>query len=97
MFLDKQPSIIPEYRWNQPTFQVINNQRQFAGIIRINSSLLDFLLYIRILPPASADNRALLQDDIQALQPGVQTSAANRLIGEVVQSRRRPLLGPSPG
>ena len=27
----------------------------------------------------------------------LQTSAANRLIGEVVQSRRRPLLGPSPG
>ena len=25
------------------------------------------------------------------------TSAANRLIGEIVQSRRRPLLGPSPG
>ena len=25
------------------------------------------------------------------------TSAANRLIGEVVQSRRRPLLRPSPG
>ena len=24
-------------------------------------------------------------------------SAANRSIGEVVQSRRRPLLGPSPG
>ena len=24
-------------------------------------------------------------------------SAANRLIGEVVQSQRRPLLGPSPG
>ena len=28
---------------------------------------------------------------------GVSNSAANRLIGEVVQSRRRPLLGPSPG
>ena len=27
----------------------------------------------------------------------IVTSAANRLIGEVVQSRRRPLLGPSPG
>ena len=27
----------------------------------------------------------------------VETSAANRLISEVVQSRRRPLLGPSPG
>ena len=29
--------------------------------------------------------------------PHIVTSAANRLIGEVVQSRRRPLLGPSPG
>ena len=28
---------------------------------------------------------------------GTRTSAANQLIGEVVQSRRRPLLGPSPG
>ena len=28
---------------------------------------------------------------------GIAGSAANRLIGEVVQSRRRPLLGPSPG
>ena len=27
----------------------------------------------------------------------VMSSAANRSIGEVVQSRRRPLLGPSPG
>ena len=30
-------------------------------------------------------------------EDGVPYSAANRLIGEVVQSRRRPLLGPSPG
>ena len=27
----------------------------------------------------------------------IKVSAANRLIGEVVQSRRRPILGPSPG
>ena len=27
----------------------------------------------------------------------IKISAANRFIGEVVQSRRRPLLGPSPG
>ena len=27
----------------------------------------------------------------------ISSSAANRLIGEIVQSRRRPLLGPSPG
>ena len=37
----------------------------------------------------------------QVSQPDVTititTSAANRLIGEVVQSQRRPLLGPSPG
>ena len=32
-----------------------------------------------------------------ARAPAVTGSAANRLIGEVVQSRRRPLLGPSPG
>ena len=32
------------------------------------------------------------------MEAGCHTiSAANRLIGEVVQSRRRPLLGPSPG
>ena len=32
-----------------------------------------------------------------AAPPRMFSSAANRLIGEVVQSRRRPLLGPSPG
>ena len=31
------------------------------------------------------------------LRKTVLISAAKRLIGEVVQSRRRPLLGPSPG
>ena len=30
-------------------------------------------------------------------RPADSRSAANRLIGEVVQSWRRPLLGPSPG
>ena len=34
---------------------------------------------------------------VVVLQPVVVPSAANRLIGEVVQSWRRPLLGPSPG
>ena len=48
------------------------------------------------LSPAAADGNLSLQD----LVPGedmVSASAANRLIGEVVQSRRRPLLGSSPG
>ena len=31
------------------------------------------------------------------MNTNVKISAANRLIGEVVQSQRRPLLGPSPG
>ena len=35
--------------------------------------------------------------ELERLKETVRISAANRLIGEVVQSRRRPLLGPSPG
>ena len=38
---------------------------------------------------------AEIRDQVHTLT--ADTSAANRLIGEVVQSRRRPLLGPSPG
>ena len=37
------------------------------------------------------------RDDLQDSLEQIRISAANRLIGEVVQSRRRPLLGPSPG
>ena len=37
------------------------------------------------------------RDNINTVDEGVRISAANRSIGEVVQSRRRPLLGPSPG
>ena len=39
---------------------------------------------------------AMAAGDQAAAEP-IATSAANRLIGKVVQSRRRPLLGPSPG
>ena len=55
---------------------------------------------------ASWDEVARLRDTViryKGEQVGAQcgytvnTSAANRLFGEVVQSRRRPLLGPSPG
>ena len=35
--------------------------------------------------------------NLEILAGRIRNSAANRLIGEVVQSRRRPLLGPSPG
>ena len=43
----------------------------------------------RLPPPLRAQDR---EDDLH--NRGHSTSAANRLIGEVVQSRRRPLLGP---
>ena len=53
------------------------------------------------LRPARQDMRGgprqRLQVRRQLQQTRVMTSAANQLIGEVVQSRRRPLLGPSPG
>ena len=45
-------------------------------------------------PPASSHLGHL---QLSGLWCRVETSAANRLIGENVQSRRRPLLGPSPG
>ena len=38
-----------------------------------------------------------VQGDLGVVGMIIVISAANRLIGEVVQSRRRPLLGPSPG
>ena len=38
-----------------------------------------------------------VEDKEEDINSSVLVSAANRLIGEVVQSRRRPLLGPSPG
>ena len=49
---------------------------------------------------ASADYKAMLGKYLRAdsyRKVSEVISAANRLIGEIVQSRRRPLLGPSPG
>ena len=41
--------------------------------------------------------RAGSPDCVRILVSRPEVRAANQLIGEVVQSRRRPLLGPSPG
>ena len=60
--------------------------------------ILDVLLYM--LKACLAASRTRLSQyclDQQLQNSNIQDSAANRLIGEVVQSRRRPLLGPSPG
>ena len=41
--------------------------------------------------------RPLLRLHVLQVVDTLSSSAANRIIGEVVQSRRRPLPGPSPG
>ena len=60
----------------------------FPWIMKIPfaSKLFDFQLVTRVV-----------NDIVDLMQENIRNSAANRLIGEVVQSRRRPLLGPSPG
>ena len=57
---------------------------------------------MRMLVSCSSSRHKTQEDKTRSkkAQPSLtppQTSAANRLIGEVVQSRRRTLLGPSPG
>ena len=53
----------------------------------------------RLVARGSGDQVKLWELHVAAMLVviGVTTSAANWLIGEVVQSRRGPLLGPSPG
>ena len=66
------------------------------------------VLFVRVTPLLTVALLALLllyivagccQTDggRESVRECVGNSAANRLIGEVVQSRRKPLLGPSPG
>ena len=77
-------------------------------IINVHSLnlLLDLLLLIIINiptePPHVGQRHVAVQRGLRDPGGGAEggedlRSAANRLIGEVVQSRRRPLLGPSPG
>ena len=57
------------------------------------------LLLTEVGDLADADTKQEAEAEL-VIQHGhswLQDSAANQLIGEVLQSRRRPLLGPSPG
>ena len=49
-----------------------------------------------LLNPGKEENK-IFSEKLKLKSNCVLTSAADRLIGEVLQSRRRPLLGPSPG
>ena len=57
----------------------------------------DNSLIILLTAAAGGKNRGLKVSAVTASLSVIFSSAANRLIGKVVQSRRRPLLGPSPG
>ena len=53
-------------------------------------------LYIRRAEQSRTMRRGEVRNNAETGK-SISSSAANRLIGEVVQSRRRPLLGPFPG
>ena len=75
--------------------------------MQVNCNLFQLMLIpLQVQPKCILSNCPIivialyLLDVIHPLFPTVerpQTSAVQRSIGEVVQSRRRPLLGPSPG
>ena len=60
-------------------------QRNEAGS---DNEVVPAAVFVSSVAPATADTGGGVS---------IESSAANRLIGEVVQSQRRPLLGPSPG
>ena len=77
-------------------------QRESSGVSSVKN-------FKTLLPASSKDvyyrddignistSHMKVMDDAVELDLRPRFSAENRLIGEVVQSRRRPLLGPSPG
>ena len=83
-------------------FIEFNDSRINSDIIIIHYFRLrfNFELFQRALDHEQKAGRCPLESPAAShLQAAllIRSSAANRLIGEVVQSRRRPLLGPSPG
>ena len=70
---------------------------KLAGAPASYTSEAEFSDLLRFLSLASNMRASACLDPQEDGSTGVQVSAANRLISEVVQSRRRPLLGPSPG
>ena len=92
-------------RWNE--VRNVSNVQFYAAnaedLSWLESESFDIINYAYVLhemPAVSALN--IISEMYRLLRPGgtmngFEVSAANRSIGEVVQSRRRPLLGPSPG
>ena len=92
-------------RWNE--VRNVSNVQFYAAnaedLSWLESESFDIINYAYVLhemPAVSALN--IISEMYRLLRPGgtmngFEVSAANRSIGEVVQSRRRPPLGPSPG
>ena len=104
----EKKTIQPEERWFSQYFIIENKKGNLSG----RQARLQWISYIWvgvftndnpssiiITGPCCADVSHYGDKDVCVMSRQIiqlWTSAANRLIGEVVQSRRRPLLGPSP-
>ena len=75
--------------------RIVNKLIQFLGAMVGGQSPNGLGMKRKLKPSLSMIQLAIEEECSQQKEPKV--SAANRLIGEVVQSQRRPLLGPSPG
>ena len=79
------------YKVKDATLAVANVDDYASSAKLLAATTLRNILGTKTLADILAERETIARD-MQVL-----SSAANRLIGEVVQSRRRPLLGPSPG
>ena len=80
----------------EPPCVMLRSAVIFLGKLNFYSVISPQRVFRQLLPPFTFTHctRSMRQ---HSGGDTVKTSAANRLIGAVVQSQRRPLLGPSPG
>ena len=87
-------SAVLQYRGgDEAAISIMDTQRHSIAVTQ-NSHLLEDIFEAPLL--SWGHLLMLMIQSYRDVGVGCVTSAANRLIGEVVQSRRRPLLGPSP-
>ena len=73
IFLNDHPiSILPQYAWNQKTYQVQIARLCTAKLSDYKTLLLclDYILHLWLLSPTDSDHHSLLSDDIQTIKTG---------------------------